>query len=102
MRKDHGLVQTVSRPELDLAVVTAAGQSPVGQHRQRVYPAAMREDHGFAHTVSRPELDLAVVTGARRPPVRQHHKGPDRAALREDLKWKPGHYDPSSLQGVRL
>ena len=33
--KDHRLAPEVLGPELDLAVVAAAGQPPVRQHRQR-------------------------------------------------------------------
>ena len=84
VREDHRLARTVLGPELDLAVVAAAGQPPVRQHRQRPDRAAVREDHRLARTVLGPELDLAVVAAAGQPPVRQHRQGPDRAAVRED------------------
>ena len=43
-----------------MAVVTAAGQPPVGPPHQGIDRAAVLEDDGFALAVLGPELDLAV------------------------------------------
>ena len=56
MLEDHRLTHSVPRPDLDLAVIAAAGQPPVRQHRQGLHPAAVPEDHGLAHSVSGPEF----------------------------------------------
>ena len=92
--EDHRLARAVLGPELDRAVVAAAGQPPVRQHRQGRDRAAVREDHGLARAVLGPELDLAVLAAAGQPPVRQHRQGQDRLAVREDHGLAPAVLGP--------
>lgn len=79
MLEAYRLPHSVPRPDLDLAVIAAAGQPPVRQHRQGPHPAAVPKDHGLAHSVSGPVFDLAVGAVAGQQSVSRNRQGQNRA-----------------------